>query len=98
MRGDKNCQVIEGLEREWRDALCSKDMDRLRALVHPDFVLIGTRSTGPFMMQPATNGSTPSSAARSMPSSFEVQDATVRRRRDDRHGAGALAPQISRPR
>jgi ketosteroid isomerase-like protein len=51
LRGDKNCQVIEGLEREWRDALCSKDMDRLRALVHPEFVLIGTRSTGPFMMQ-----------------------------------------------
>ena len=25
-------------------------MERLRALVHPDFVLIGTRSTGPFMM------------------------------------------------
>ena len=47
---DKNCQLIEALEREWRDALCSKDMDRLRALVHPDFVLIGTRSTGPFMM------------------------------------------------
>jgi len=43
--------LIEGLEREWRDALCSKDMDRLRALVHPDFVLIGTRSTGPFMME-----------------------------------------------
>ncbi|GAA3896695.1 hypothetical protein GCM10022276_14580 [Sphingomonas limnosediminicola] len=48
--GCKSCQLIEGLEREWRDALCSKDMDRLRALVHPDFVLIGTRSTGPFMM------------------------------------------------
>jgi hypothetical protein len=47
---DKSCEVIEALEREWRDALCSKDMDRLRALVHPDFVLIGTRSTGPFMM------------------------------------------------
>ena len=46
----KSCQLIEGLERQWRDALCSKDMDRLRALVHPDFVLIGTRSTGPFMM------------------------------------------------
>ena len=46
----KSCQLIEGLEREWRDALCSKDMDRLRTLVHPDFVLIGTRSTGPFMM------------------------------------------------
>ena len=45
-----NYEVIEALEREWRDALCSKDMDRLRALVHPDFVLIGTRSTGPFMM------------------------------------------------
>ena len=47
---EKQLQVIEALEREWRDALCSKDMDRLRALVHPDFVLIGTRSTGPFMM------------------------------------------------
>jgi len=46
----KNWDLIEGLEREWRDALCSKDMERLRSLVHPDFVLIGTRSTGPFMM------------------------------------------------
>ena len=46
----KNCQVIEALEREWRDALCSKDMEKPRALIHPDFVLIGTRSTGPFMM------------------------------------------------
>ena len=46
----KTCQLIEGLENEWRDALCSKDMDRLRDLVHPDFVLIGTRSTGPFVM------------------------------------------------
>jgi Domain of unknown function (DUF4440) len=44
-------KLIEGLENEWRDALCSKDMDRLRALVHPDFVLIGTRSTGPFMLR-----------------------------------------------
>lgn len=42
--------VIEQLEREWTDALCNKDMDRLRALLHPDFVLIGTRSTGPFLM------------------------------------------------
>jgi hypothetical protein len=47
---DKNRQIIEGLEAEWRDALCSKDMEKLRSLVHPDFVLIGTRSTGPFMM------------------------------------------------
>ena len=45
-----NCDVIEGLESEWRDALCSKDMEKLRALIHPDFVLIGTRSSGPFMM------------------------------------------------
>ncbi|WP_196233163.1 nuclear transport factor 2 family protein [Sphingomonas segetis] len=45
-----NCDVIAGLEREWRDALCSKDLQRLRSLMHPDFVLIGTRSTGPFMM------------------------------------------------
>jgi ketosteroid isomerase-like protein len=47
---DTKCAVIEGLEREWRDALCSKDMDRLQSLVHKDFVLIGTRSSGPFMM------------------------------------------------
>jgi hypothetical protein len=50
LRGDDNCQLVEELEREWSDALCSKDMERLRALVHPDFVLIGTRSTGPFVM------------------------------------------------
>ena len=47
---DPNCQVIDGLEREWRDALCNKDIERLHSLVHKDFVLIGTRSTGPFMM------------------------------------------------
>ena len=42
---DKSCTVIEGLEREWRDALCKKDMEQLRSLVHEDFVLIGTRSS-----------------------------------------------------
>ena len=47
---DKDCQLIEALEREWRDALCRNDMEKLRSLVHPDFVLIGTRSTGPFML------------------------------------------------
>ena len=47
---DRDCQLIEALEREWRDALCRKDMAKLRSLVHPDFVLIGTRSTGPFTM------------------------------------------------
>jgi hypothetical protein len=45
-----NRELIEALENEWRDALCSQDMDRLRALVHRDFVLIGSRSTGAFMM------------------------------------------------
>jgi ketosteroid isomerase-like protein len=48
--GDKSCAVIEGLEREWRDALCKKDIERLSSLVHEDFVLIGTRSSGPFQM------------------------------------------------
>jgi hypothetical protein len=43
-------EIIQDLENEWRDALCRKDMDKLRTLVHPDFVLIGTRSTGPFVM------------------------------------------------
>jgi ketosteroid isomerase-like protein len=47
---DKNLQQIEAVEREWRDALCRKDMDKLKALIHPEFVLIGTRSTGAFMM------------------------------------------------
>ena len=47
---DDCCQVIESLEQQWRDALCAKDMDKLRQLVHPQFVLIGTRSGGPFTM------------------------------------------------
>ena len=47
---DNNFQTIETVEREWRDALCRKDMEKLRSLVHPGFVLIGTRSTGPFML------------------------------------------------
>jgi len=48
--GDNSRRIIEELEGEWRDALCRKDMDKLRTLVHPDFVLIGTRSSGPFVM------------------------------------------------
>jgi hypothetical protein len=47
---ENNRELIEALENEWRDALCSQDMERLRSLVHPDFVLIGSRSTGAFMM------------------------------------------------
>lgn len=47
---DRTIKVIEALESEWSAALCSKNVDELRRLVHPDFVLIGMRSTGPFMM------------------------------------------------
>ena len=43
-------QLIDSLEREWRDALCARDMAKLRSLVHPDFVLIATRGSGPFRM------------------------------------------------
>lgn len=47
---DGSREMIGELEREWRDALCARDMERLQALVHPRFVLIGTRSSGPFTM------------------------------------------------
>jgi len=46
----KTCELIEAVERQWRDALCAKDMDLLRSLIHPRFVLIGTRASGPFTM------------------------------------------------
>jgi hypothetical protein len=48
--GNKTCELIEAVERQWRDALCAKDMDLLRSLIHPRFVLIGTRASGPFTM------------------------------------------------
>jgi hypothetical protein len=47
---DKTSELIEGLEREWKNALCAKNMKRLRELVHPSFVLIGTRAPGAFTM------------------------------------------------
>ena len=47
---DSACNLIHSLERDWRDALCAKDLDRLRSLIHPDFKLIGTRASGPFTM------------------------------------------------
>ena len=37
---------IHGLERQWRDALFAKDESRLRQLIHPQFKLVGIRSTG----------------------------------------------------
>jgi hypothetical protein len=42
--------LIRALECEWRDALCAKDIERLRGLIHPRFLLIATRSTGPFTL------------------------------------------------
>ena len=47
---DNTCELVRALENEWRDALCAKEMDRLRSLVHPRFTLIGTRSSGAFTM------------------------------------------------
>ena len=47
---DKSDELIEAVERQWRDALCAKDMDRLRSLIHPRFVLIGTRASGAFTL------------------------------------------------
>lgn len=41
-------KLIRSLEGEFRDALLSKDGKRLRSLIHPQFLLIGTRSAGPF--------------------------------------------------
>ena len=37
---------IRDLERQWRDALFAKDESRLRQLIHPQFKLVGIRSTG----------------------------------------------------
>lgn len=50
---EKCCKLIEGLERRWCDALCSRDLDEMGKLVHDDFVLIGSRQTGPFEMSRA---------------------------------------------
>jgi hypothetical protein len=45
-----NCELIDSLERDWRDSLCAHDIERLRTLIHPKFTLIGTRATGPFTL------------------------------------------------
>ena len=37
---------IRDLERQWRDALFAKDEAALRELIHPQFKLVGIRSTG----------------------------------------------------
>ena len=37
---------VADLERRWRDALFAKDEVALRGLIHPQFKLVGIRSTG----------------------------------------------------
>jgi hypothetical protein len=37
---------VRDLERQWRDALFAKDEATLRELIHPQFKLVGIRSTG----------------------------------------------------
>ena len=49
-RAARTSELIEAVERQWRDALCAKDMNLLRSLIHPRFVLIGSRAGGPFTM------------------------------------------------
>ena len=39
-------ETVRDLERRWRDALCDKDEAALRELIHPQFRLVGIRSTG----------------------------------------------------
>jgi ketosteroid isomerase-like protein len=43
---DAPCLDVRDLEREWRDALIAKDEATIRRLIHPQFKLIGIRSTG----------------------------------------------------
>ena len=47
---ERKSGLIDALEKEWKDALCSRDLNRLRALMHPRFTLIGTRANGPFIL------------------------------------------------
>ena len=43
---DTPCVDVATLEGEWRDALLQKDEDALRRLIHPQYKLVGIRSTG----------------------------------------------------
>jgi len=40
------CLDVRDLEAQWRDALIAKDEAVLRRLIHPQFKLVGIRSTG----------------------------------------------------
>jgi hypothetical protein len=38
--------TLRELEGRWRDALLARDKDAIRALLHPDFRLVGVRQSG----------------------------------------------------
>ena len=46
MAADAPCMDVRDLERDWRDCLIAKDESGLRRLIHPQFKLVGVRSTG----------------------------------------------------
>lgn len=46
MAADAPCIDVRALERDWRAALIAKDEKELRRLIHPQFKLVGIRSTG----------------------------------------------------
>ena len=46
MAADAPCIDARELEQQWRDALVAKDEAALRRLIHPQFRLVGVRSTG----------------------------------------------------
>ena len=46
MVADAPCVDVATLEGEWRDALLQKDEEALRRLIHPQYKLVGIRSTG----------------------------------------------------
>ena len=46
MAADAPCIDARELEYQWRDALVAKDEATLRRLIHPQFRLVGVRSTG----------------------------------------------------
>lgn len=46
MAADAPCIDVRALEEEWRDALLAKDEAALRRLIHPQYKLVGIRSTG----------------------------------------------------
>ena len=46
MVAEAPCVDVHALEAEWRNALLAKDEAALRRLIHPQYKLVGIRSTG----------------------------------------------------